>query len=69
VSDETRQLLWQKSTRCGSGACVEVAKESGKAVYLRDSKDPDGPAIALTRDEWILFLRAAKAGDYDRVVE
>jgi hypothetical protein len=34
-------------------------------VALRDSKDPDGPILTFTPDEWDAFLRGAKAGRFD----
>ncbi|MGI5205414.1 DUF397 domain-containing protein [Spirillospora sp. CA-108201] len=41
---------WRKSTRSGpnGGECVELAEVTG-AVAVRDSKDPDGPVLLLTR--------------------
>ncbi|MFC6886180.1 MULTISPECIES: DUF397 domain-containing protein [Actinomadura] len=39
---------WRKSSHSGSGdQCVEVASLSGGLRAVRDSKDPDGPAIVL----------------------
>jgi hypothetical protein len=48
--------LWRKASRSGEngGDCVELAGMSG-AVAVRDSKDPDGPVLLLTR----AALRAA----------
>lgn len=37
----------------------------GGAV-LRDSKDPTGPRLPFDAAEWAAFLRAAKAGEFDR---
>ncbi|MEU8303249.1 DUF397 domain-containing protein [Actinomadura sp. NPDC048955] len=47
---------WRKSSYTGSngGNCVELADVAG-AVAVRDSKDPDGPLLLLTR----AALRAA----------
>lgn len=41
---------WRKSSYTGSngGNCVELAGVAG-AVAVRDSKDPDGPVLLLTR--------------------
>jgi hypothetical protein len=41
---------WRKSSHSGSNAaeCVELADAAG-AVAVRDSKDPDGPVLLLTR--------------------
>jgi hypothetical protein len=47
-------LAWRKSSYSGatSGNCVEIAAlpDGGRAV--RDSKDPDGPVLALTARQW-----------------
>ena len=47
---------WRRSSYSGSngGNCVELADVAG-AVAVRDSKDPDGPVLLLTRGA----LRAA----------
>jgi hypothetical protein len=37
---------------------------SGIAV-IRNSGDPDGPAVSFTRQEWDAFLAGVKAGDFD----
>ncbi|TDE37798.1 DUF397 domain-containing protein [Actinomadura sp. 6K520] len=41
---------WRKARRSLSngGECVELADAAG-AVAVRDSKDPDGPVLLLTR--------------------
>lgn len=55
---------WRKSTYSGSGNnCIEVAVSS-TGVAVRDSKDPQGPRLALTREQWRSFTAAVKAGDY-----
>ncbi|QKW32864.1 DUF397 domain-containing protein [Actinomadura sp. NAK00032] len=43
---------WRKASRSGEngGDCVELADVAGaSAVAVRDSKDPDGPVLLLTR--------------------
>ncbi|HEY0001001.1 MAG TPA: DUF397 domain-containing protein [Actinoplanes sp.] len=59
---------WHKSTRSGGngGDCVEVARNLPGIVAVRDSKDPDGPALTFTRAEWSAFLAGVRAGDFDR---
>jgi hypothetical protein len=54
-------LLWKKSTASGTGNCVEVAI-TGAAVLVRDSKDPLGPILAFSREEWKAFLVGSRAG-------
>ncbi|TDE37770.1 DUF397 domain-containing protein [Actinomadura sp. 6K520] len=45
------QVKWRKSTHSGpnGGECVELADVAGAVVAVRDSKDPDGPVLLLTR--------------------
>jgi Domain of unknown function (DUF397) len=49
---------WRKSTRSGDngGACVEVARNLPGVVAVRDSKNPDGPVLIVSTDEWAGFL-------------
>jgi Domain of unknown function (DUF397) len=56
--------VWRRSTRCDSGSCVEVAY-LGAEVLLRDSKDPGDIVLRLSKYEWVTFLRALKAGDFN----
>jgi hypothetical protein len=52
-----RALTWRKSSRSGDngGSCVEVA-ELPDRVLMRDSKDPAGPTLAVTRTQWRAFI-------------
>jgi hypothetical protein len=64
---------WRKSSYSSGngGACVEVAvmaraKEgSGRVIAVRDSKDPDGPALIFTPAEWTTFTAGTRAGEFD----
>ena len=58
---------WRKSARSGGtgGNCVEVASNLPGAVAVRDSKDPHGPALIFTPDEWAAFAAGVKAGNFD----
>ncbi len=44
-------LAWRRSNRSTSsgGNCVELAETAGAVVAVRDSKDPHGPVLLLTR--------------------
>lgn len=54
---------WRKSSRSNDvGACVEVATNLPGIVTIRDSKDPDGPVLVLTRAEWSAFLASVRDG-------
>jgi hypothetical protein len=49
---------WQKSSYSGNGGgdCVEVATNMPGIVAVRDSKNPDGPVLTISSDEWAGFL-------------
>jgi hypothetical protein len=53
------------SSYCGSGACVEVAQRQDGSIAVRDSKDRAHQELIYSRDEWIAFIRGAKAGEFD----
>ncbi|WJK41681.1 DUF397 domain-containing protein [Solwaraspora sp. WMMA2056] len=63
--DLTR-AVWQKSSRSGPNCdnCVEVAFVD-QAIAIRDSKNPTGPALIFTADEWDAFLGGARDGEFD----
>jgi hypothetical protein len=57
-------LTWKKSSRSApnGGDCVEVAAHKA-VVYLRDSRDPDGPVLTVASRSWkdfLEFLRKSK---------
>ncbi len=57
---------WRKSSYSNAQAnCVEVASNLPGAVAVRDSKDPHGPALIFTPDEWAAFAAGVKAGNFD----
>ena len=57
------RAVWHKSTRSNGngGACVEVARNLPGIVAVRDSKNPDGPALIVSRDEWARFISRLRA--------
>ncbi|HEY9392131.1 MAG TPA: DUF397 domain-containing protein [Mycobacteriales bacterium] len=57
--------MWRKSSVSAStGNCVEVA-DLGLAIGVRDSKNPTGPALRFSRDEFTAFVDAVKDGAFD----
>jgi Domain of unknown function (DUF397) len=55
------RALWRKSARSNNGgACVEVATNLPGIVAVRDSKDPDGPTLTVSPDDWRAFIRRLK---------
>jgi hypothetical protein len=55
---------WQKSSYCGTNACVEVAQTSD-AILVRDSKNPQVAPLSFTADEWVAFVKGVKAGEFN----
>ncbi|WP_030382169.1 MULTISPECIES: DUF397 domain-containing protein [unclassified Streptomyces] len=56
----TSEPTWFKSSYSGGGGdnCIEVAVRT-EAVLVRDSKDTDRPALAVSRDAWSAFTTSA----------
>ncbi|WP_144119548.1 DUF397 domain-containing protein [Catellatospora sichuanensis] len=54
---------WRRSSYCDSGACVEVA-QLDHGVAVRDSKDPQGPVLRFSRQEFAAFIAGVRAGDF-----
>lgn len=54
------------SHSAGAGACVETA-DGPTDVYIRDSKNPDGPILRIPRPVFTDFTDAIKTGQLDRV--
>jgi hypothetical protein len=51
---------WRKSTYSGPEAnCVEVGNAVG-LVKVRDTKDPQGPTLAVNADAWRRFTTGIK---------
>ena len=58
----TESPRWFKSSYSNNGGdCVEVAANVPGAVPVRDSKDPHGPQLLLTREAFAGLVQLAKA--------
>jgi hypothetical protein len=58
---------WSKSSYSGGSdpeSCVEVAHGIPHVVPVRDSKDPDGPALLIPAASWTAFVATVKAGHF-----
>ena len=54
---------WRKPwSGSNGGACLEAAKLASGQVALRQSTDPEGPALILEEHEIRAFVEGAKAG-------
>ncbi|MBF6148532.1 DUF397 domain-containing protein [Nocardia elegans] len=57
---------WFKSSRStATRECVEVAFLDGSMVGIRDSKNPNGPALVFTPAEWDAFTSIVGNGGLD----
>ncbi|GAB7047635.1 DUF397 domain-containing protein [Catenuloplanes indicus] len=53
-------LQWQKSSFCGSSACIEIAT-ADQSRLMRDSKDKNSPILAFDAVAWGSFIAGVKA--------
>ncbi|MGW8554111.1 DUF397 domain-containing protein [Streptomyces tubercidicus] len=65
----TRDLTWAKSSHSDGdgGQCLEFSRgltEPHGLVPVRDSKDPDGPALIFPARGWSSFVSAVKRGQF-----
>ncbi|HEY6073135.1 MAG TPA: DUF397 domain-containing protein [Anaerolineales bacterium] len=60
------EVGFHKSTASSSNqGCVDVKTCTCDEVLVRDSKDPDGPVLTFTRDEWTAFLAGVKGEEFE----
>ncbi|BCJ54209.1 hypothetical protein Asp14428_56840 [Actinoplanes sp. NBRC 14428] len=60
-SRSTDELQWHKSRRSSyQGTCVEVAAIPGQ-IFVRDSKDVEGPVLSFSQESWAAFVEAVKS--------
>lgn len=61
----THPAFRKSSYSGGDDNCVEVAVPGGPSSYIRDSKEPEGPALVFDRAAHAAFIRAVAAGEFD----
>ena len=63
-------VTWQKSRRSNpTGSCVEMAAlPDGSGIAVRNSRDPQGPALVFTMAEIAAFVQGAGDGDFDNLL-
>ncbi|WP_436736401.1 DUF397 domain-containing protein [Streptomyces sp. BBFR102] len=60
---------WRKPWSGGNGGnCVEAMRLDDGRVAVRQSADPDGPALIYTRGEISAFIQGAKTGKADFLI-
>ena len=61
----TLSVTWWKSPYSDTGAqCVECGIVDHRQVAVRDSKNPTGPALMLSRAALTAFASAAASGEF-----
>ncbi|WP_413802220.1 DUF397 domain-containing protein [Streptomyces iranensis] len=63
INPDLSTAAWRKSSYSNGdgGECVEIADNLPGLVPVRDSKNPDGPAILFPAGSWATFIAALKA--------
>ncbi|WP_335971984.1 DUF397 domain-containing protein [Streptomyces sp. CA2R106] len=59
--------VWRKSSYSNGSdpdSCIEVADGYTGIVPVRDSKDPQGPALTFTDAAWTSFVTAVRADEF-----
>jgi Domain of unknown function (DUF397) len=58
---------WQKSNVSGDtdSECIQITY-AHEYVWVRDSKNPLGPALGFTREGWAAFLVGVRRDEFDR---
>ena len=62
----TLATAWRKSSASNNttGNCVEVALAVTGEIAVRNSRDPQGPWLVFTRDEWAAFTAGMSGGEF-----
>lgn len=59
-------LQWTKSTMSATSDCVEWARNPRDGnVFVRNSREPDGPWLEFTPSEWQAFVAGLRQGEGD----
>jgi hypothetical protein len=65
-ADSLPVMTWRKSSYSSDngGDCIEVGDGIPSLMPVRDSKDPEGPALLFTPTAWSAFVADVKAGRF-----
>jgi hypothetical protein len=65
-ADALTDADWFKSSYSNDqgGNCVEAARLGTVGMAVRDSKDPQGPALVFPAEAWAAFTAAARRGEF-----
>jgi hypothetical protein len=58
--------VWTKSSySTAGGSCVEVRRSEEGDIQIRDSKNPNGPALTFASTEWTAFISGTKHDEFN----
>lgn len=59
---ELSAAKWIRSSYsdANGGNCIEIAPDFPETVPVRDSKNPDGPVLVVTRSAWSAFVDSVR---------
>jgi hypothetical protein len=58
-------LAWRKSTKSiANGQCIEAATLPNGRLIVRDSLDKNGPMATFSVNDWHVFIKEIKDGDF-----
>lgn len=65
-AEDILDARWRKPwSGSNGGACLEVAKLPDGRVAVRQSTDPEGPALVFSAEEIRVFVKGSKEGKAD----
>ncbi len=65
--DLTAASWFKSSFSSNGGDCVEVSPDFPGIVPVRDSKNPQGPALVFPADAFAAFVSFVRAGEFGAV--
>jgi hypothetical protein len=57
-------IPWRTAVKSGGDNCIQVARRNS-VIMIADSKNPGGPVLSYTLQEFDAFLDGAKRGEFD----
>ncbi|GAA3867478.1 hypothetical protein GCM10023084_20710 [Streptomyces lacrimifluminis] len=65
IPDASTLSTWRKSSHSdnGDGGCIEISDSHPDGIPVRDSKNPNGPAVIFVTTTWRSFVDSVKGRD------
>ena len=57
-------IRWRTAAKSGGGNCIQVARRDD-VIMIADSKNPGGPILVYTLQEFHAFINGIKNGEFD----